>query len=59
MSDQPPDDAPKHKMVDGELVELTQDEIDAIMAERAAAEPSPDPEPEPEPTHARSRSKRR
>jgi hypothetical protein len=43
MSDQP-SDVPKHKMVDGELVELTQDEIDAIMAERAAsveAEPQP------------------
>jgi hypothetical protein len=30
------DDLPKHKYIDGKLVELTQDEIDAIMAERGA-----------------------
>jgi hypothetical protein len=36
-------DEPKHKYVDGELVELTQAEIDAIMAERGALEPDSKP----------------
>lgn len=30
-------DLPQYKMVNGELVELTQDEIDAILAEWEAA----------------------
>lgn len=53
-------DQPKHKYVDGVLVELTQAEIDAIMRERGDAELKNDQSPpiQPEPDHGKRRTKR-
>jgi hypothetical protein len=62
MSEQP-SDVPQYKMVDGELVELTQAEIDAIMAERAALaadaeqQPAGAPTPTTEKPHGGRRAK--
>ena len=53
-------DPPKHKMVDGVLVELTPAEIDEIMRERDAAKVEPEAPPETRTTaNEHGRAKRR
>ena len=53
-------DPPKHKMVDGVLVELTSAEIDEIMRERDAAKVEPEAPPETRTTaNEHGRAKRR